>query len=132
MLLFCSANCCRSAFSKTHDDRFILKFVHRVESQFFLTNAMRYFEYMTRSFYNNLPTVFQQLIFVSVSLCWRRRLVCCFSGIFVMLYYAQCLVKILGVYQFKWKRASGERLHEHTVIVMPNLFYNRYPNYDSL
>lgn len=47
-----------STFSKTQDDRLILKYVHRIELKFLLENAVQYFEYMSRSFYNNLPTVF--------------------------------------------------------------------------
>ena len=46
-----------SGFSKTQDDRFILKYVHRVELKFILENAMQYFDYMSRSSFHNLPSV---------------------------------------------------------------------------
>jgi len=44
-------------FSKTLDDRFVLKSVSKIELQSFLEFAPAYFEYMSKSFFHQLPTV---------------------------------------------------------------------------
>eukprot|EP01035_Chromulina_nebulosa_P017670 gene17670-23259_t len=46
-----------AAFSKSSDDRFVVKVINKVEMQMFLDFAPAYFEYMVKAFFHNLPTV---------------------------------------------------------------------------
>ena len=46
-----------AAFSKTMDERLVIKQIQRVELQMFLDFAPAYFEYMAKAYYHNLPTV---------------------------------------------------------------------------
>ncbi|EEB05619.1 1-phosphatidylinositol-3-phosphate 5-kinase Fab1 [Schizosaccharomyces japonicus yFS275] len=50
-----------SAFLKTADDRFVLKQLSRMESDAFLTFAPAYFEYMSKAFFHELPTVLAKI-----------------------------------------------------------------------
>lgn len=49
-------------FSKTLDDRFIVKCISRVELQMFLDFAPAYFEYIFKAHYHNLPTVLAKVL----------------------------------------------------------------------
>lgn len=44
-------------FSKSMDERFVVKVISKVELQMFLDFAPAYFEYMAKAYYHNLPTV---------------------------------------------------------------------------
>lgn len=45
-----------AAFSRTTDDRFVIKCISRTELQMFLDCAPAYFEYLNKSFFHGLPT----------------------------------------------------------------------------
>ena len=46
-----------ASFSKTLDDRFVVKVISKVEMQMFLEFAPAYFEYQSKAFFHSLPTV---------------------------------------------------------------------------
>jgi len=46
-----------SAFLKTHDDRYIVKEISRLEMDAFLRFAPAYFDYMARAFFQDMPTL---------------------------------------------------------------------------
>jgi hypothetical protein len=51
-----------ASFSKTLDDRFVIKVINRVEMQMFLDFAPAYFEYMVKACFHNLPTVLCKIL----------------------------------------------------------------------
>ncbi|XP_076363235.1 1-phosphatidylinositol 3-phosphate 5-kinase fab1 isoform X2 [Tachypleus tridentatus] len=51
-----------SSFSKTHDDRFVLKQMSRFEVQSFLDFAPRYFQYITKACSEQKPTVLAKIV----------------------------------------------------------------------
>eukprot|EP01038_Epipyxis_sp_PR26KG_P010221 gene10221-13751_t len=51
-----------AAFSKSSDDRLVVKVISRVELQMFLEFAPAYFEYMAKAYYHNLPTVLCKIL----------------------------------------------------------------------
>ena len=51
-----------ASFSKTLDDRLIIKVIPRVELQMFIEFAPAYFEYMAKAFYHHLPTVLSKIL----------------------------------------------------------------------
>lgn len=53
-----------SAFAKTLDGRFILKYCQRIELKSFLEIAPAYFDYMSKSLFHGLPSVCTYALFV--------------------------------------------------------------------
>ena len=51
-----------ATFSKSFDERFILKVISRVELQMFLEFAPAYFEYMSTAFFDNRPTILCKIL----------------------------------------------------------------------
>ncbi|CAM9558075.1 unnamed protein product [Chrysoparadoxa australica] len=51
-----------ATFSKTADERFVVKYITRTELQMFLDSATSYFEYMARAYFHNLPTVLCKIL----------------------------------------------------------------------
>ncbi len=51
-----------AAFSKTADDRFIVKTISRTELQMFLDCAPAYFEYLSKAFFHGLPTMLCKIV----------------------------------------------------------------------
>ena len=49
-------------FSKTSDDRFIVKCISRTELQMFLDCAPAYFKYMSKAFFQGLPTMLSKIV----------------------------------------------------------------------
>eukprot|EP00903_Cladosiphon_okamuranus_P005970 g5894.t1 len=49
-------------FSKTADERFVVKFITKTELQMFLDCALHYFEYMSKAFFHKLPTVLCKIV----------------------------------------------------------------------
>jgi 1-phosphatidylinositol-3-phosphate 5-kinase len=51
-----------ASFSKTADDRFIVKSISRTELQMFLDCAPAYFEYLSKAFFHGLPTMLCKIV----------------------------------------------------------------------
>jgi 1-phosphatidylinositol-3-phosphate 5-kinase len=51
-----------ASFSKTSDDRFIIKAISRTELQMFLDCAPAYFEYLSKAFFHGLPTMLCKIV----------------------------------------------------------------------
>jgi hypothetical protein len=51
-----------AAFSRTTDDRFVIKCISRTELQMFLDCAPAYFEYLNKAFFHGLPTVLCKIV----------------------------------------------------------------------
>ncbi|EED87789.1 hypothetical protein THAPSDRAFT_270069 [Thalassiosira pseudonana CCMP1335] len=51
-----------AAFSRTTDDRFIIKCISRTELQMFLDCSPAYFEYLSKAFFHGLPTVLCKIV----------------------------------------------------------------------
>jgi len=51
-----------ASFSRTSDDRFVIKCISRTELQMFLDCAPAYFEYLTKAFFHGLPTVLCKIV----------------------------------------------------------------------
>lgn len=51
-----------AAFSKTVDDRFVVKLISNTELQMFLDFAPAYFEYMSKALYHRLPTALVKIL----------------------------------------------------------------------
>lgn len=51
-----------ASFSKSQDERLVVKIISRVELQMFLDFAPAYFEYMAKAFYRDLPTVLCKIL----------------------------------------------------------------------
>lgn len=51
-----------AAFSRTSDDRFVIKCISRTELQMFLDCAPAYFEYLNKAFFHGLPTVLCKIV----------------------------------------------------------------------
>lgn len=51
-----------ASFSKTTDERFILKCISRTELQMFLDCAPAYFEYLSKAFFHGLPTMLCKIV----------------------------------------------------------------------
>ena len=51
-----------ASFSRTTDNRFVVKHITRTELQMFLDFAPAYFEYMAKSFYHGLPTTLCKIL----------------------------------------------------------------------
>eukprot|EP00804_Cyclotella_cryptica_P008084 CCRYP_004583-RD/>CCRYP_004583-RD protein AED:0.04 eAED:0.04 QI:1013/1/1/1/0.87/0.66/9/209/1984 len=51
-----------AAFSRTTDDRFVIKCISRTELQMFLDCAPAYFEYLSKAFFHGLPTVLCKIV----------------------------------------------------------------------
>jgi Phosphatidylinositol-4-phosphate 5-Kinase len=51
-----------ASFSRTSDDRFIVKSISRLELQMFLDCAPAYFEYLSKAFFHGLPTVLCKIV----------------------------------------------------------------------
>jgi len=51
-----------STFSKTSDNRFLLKYVSATEFHMFLQTAPAYFEYMSRSIFKNMPSLLVKIL----------------------------------------------------------------------
>jgi 1-phosphatidylinositol-3-phosphate 5-kinase len=51
-----------ASFSKTMDERMVIKVISRVELQMFLDFAPAYFEYMAKAYYQYLPTVMCKIL----------------------------------------------------------------------
>ena len=51
-----------ASFSKTADERFIVKCISRTELQMFLDCAPAYFEYLSKAFFHGLPTMLCKIV----------------------------------------------------------------------
>ena len=51
-----------ASFSRTSDDRFVIKCISRTELQMFLDCAPAYFEYLSKAFFHGLPTVLCKIV----------------------------------------------------------------------
>lgn len=51
-----------ASFSRTSDDRFVIKCISRTELQMFLESAPAYFEYLSKTFFQPLPTVLCKIV----------------------------------------------------------------------
>jgi hypothetical protein len=51
-----------ASFSKTSDERFIVKSISRTELQMFLDCAPAYFEYLSKSFFHGLPSMLAKIV----------------------------------------------------------------------
>ncbi|CAN0101264.1 unnamed protein product, partial [Ectocarpus fasciculatus] len=51
-----------ATFSKTADERFVVKYITKTELQMFLDCALHYFEYMSKAFFHKLPTVLCKIV----------------------------------------------------------------------
>ncbi|CAM9521296.1 unnamed protein product, partial [Laminaria digitata] len=51
-----------ATFSKTADERFVVKFITKTELQMFLDCALHYFEFMSKAFFHKLPTVLCKIV----------------------------------------------------------------------
>ena len=51
-----------ASFAKTADGRFVVKCISRTELQMFLDCAPAYFEYLSKAFFHNLPTVLCKIV----------------------------------------------------------------------
>jgi 1-phosphatidylinositol-3-phosphate 5-kinase len=60
-----------STFSKTRDDRYILKYISRKELEMFQEGALAYFGYMAKAAFHNLPTVLVRMLGL-YQISWKR------------------------------------------------------------
>ena len=60
-----------STFSKTSDDRYVLKYVKKLELDMFLDLAQHYFHYMAKVCFKNTPSVLVKILGV-YTLSWQR------------------------------------------------------------
>ena len=51
-----------ASFSRTSDNRFVIKCISRTELQMFLDCAPAYFEYLSKAFFHGLPTVLCKIV----------------------------------------------------------------------
>ena len=51
-----------ASFSRTADERFIVKCISRTELQMFLDCAPAYFEYLSKAFFHGLPTMLCKIV----------------------------------------------------------------------
>lgn len=51
-----------ASFSKTSDERFIVKCISRTELQMFLDCAPAYFEYLSKAFFHGLPSMLAKIV----------------------------------------------------------------------
>merc|ERR1712062_475691 len=59
-----------ASFCKTSDSRFIIKFIEKNELKMFLNCAPRYFNYMSRTLFQQFPTILCKILGVH-SITWK-------------------------------------------------------------
>jgi hypothetical protein len=97
-----------STFLKTTDERFILKFITRTELKMFLESATKYFAYMAKNLFHNLPSFLVKILGV-YQISWRKHN-----------YHPQ---KKVGGTGSESGDHNASSLSSQYILVMPNLFY---------
>jgi 1-phosphatidylinositol-3-phosphate 5-kinase len=92
----------RSWFSKTLDDRWILKGIAAVELESFLQFAPQYFDYLSKVYFQQVPTALAKIVGV-YSVIYKRGNKSLKQDFLVMenLFYKRSISKVISLHRFK-------------------------------
>lgn len=107
-----------STFLKTSDERFVLKFITRTELRMFLETAPRYFAYMAKNLFHNLPSFLIKILGV-FQLSWKK-------------HHGSSSKKGGGSGGIAANSADAASLSSQYVVVMPNLFFTHTGTIDKI